>query len=133
MPDDGYFSALRDRVAVEAGGCFCHACLTGKPSPEQSPDTRYCQQCFEFLLKEAALLDGRKPSWIPRDRAPDATESTPDNVSQRQKGVSKLISISPEGHRILKQKRGRKKKIGTVSRVTNWRRRKEGKLQGVLL
>jgi hypothetical protein len=60
----GYFSIKMDMTFP----CFCSACLVGKTANEQSPDPRYCQSCYEFLLKEASLLDGsRRPAWIPKD------------------------------------------------------------------
>jgi hypothetical protein len=46
---------------------FCYACLIDKPAIEASPDPRYCQGCYDFLSKEAGLLDGRKPTWVPKD------------------------------------------------------------------
>ena len=46
---------------------WCHACLDDKPASEASPDPRYCQGCYEFLLKEAELLPvGKHPQWTPR-------------------------------------------------------------------
>jgi hypothetical protein len=65
----GYFNSARDRVTIDAGGFFCQGCLVGKPASEQSPDPRYCQDCYDFLLEEAALLfasgDKHHPRWIP--------------------------------------------------------------------
>ncbi len=46
---------------------FCYTCLEDKPATEASPDPRYCQGCYDFLTKEAELLDGRKPTWVPKD------------------------------------------------------------------
>jgi len=54
-------------IEKEIGGVFCHACLNDKPATEASPDPRYCQGCYDFLKKEAGLLDGRKPTWVPKD------------------------------------------------------------------
>jgi len=50
-----YFSIERDVRIVNEGGLFCQVCLVGKPPTEASPDPRYCQNCYEFLLKEAEL------------------------------------------------------------------------------
>jgi len=62
------FDAKRDRELIAAGTHFwCETCLIAKPLGEQSPDSRYCQGCHDFLLREAETLDpSRKPSWIPR-------------------------------------------------------------------
>ncbi len=60
----GYFDIKRDMQF----SCFCEGCLVGKTANEQSLDPRYCQSCYEILLKEAELLDGRRrPAWIPKD------------------------------------------------------------------
>ena len=48
-------------------GFFCHACAVDKPTTEASPDPRYCQGCYDFLLQEAEMLpDNKHPKWIPR-------------------------------------------------------------------
>lgn len=57
-----------------AGAFFCHACLVDHDLV--SPDMRYCQQCYDFLLKEAEHLSGNsRPGWIPR------AGKAPENVS----------------------------------------------------
>ena len=56
-----------DNAIVEASGFFCHACVVDKPVSEQSPDSRYCLGCYDFLLKEAEILSpGKHPKWVPR-------------------------------------------------------------------
>ena len=62
-----YFNIKQDVKIERAGGFWCEACLTGKPAAEQSPDPRYCQNCFTFLLDEATLLPARRksPKWVP--------------------------------------------------------------------
>ncbi|UCH43796.1 MAG: hypothetical protein JSW16_04480 [Dehalococcoidales bacterium] len=44
---------------------FCEACLTGIPQDDISPDDRYCQKCYDFLLEEAKSYSG-KQKWAPR-------------------------------------------------------------------
>lgn len=51
-----YFDAKRDSSIINAGGFFCSGCLVGKPQSEASPDPRYCQVCYQFLLKDAVDL-----------------------------------------------------------------------------
>ena len=64
----GCFDSERDTAIVDAGGFFCHACLEDKPVPEASPDPRYCQGCYGFLLKEAEMLPrSKRPRWIPKE------------------------------------------------------------------
>jgi hypothetical protein len=53
--------------SCQLGGFFCHACVMDKPATEASPDPRYCQGCYDFLLKEAEILSpGKHPGWIPK-------------------------------------------------------------------
>jgi hypothetical protein len=74
MPNNGYFDIKRDIEVIKAGGFFCEACLVGKTVPEASPDPRYCQGCYEFLLKEAELLpNNKRPKWIPKTQPQNTT------------------------------------------------------------
>jgi len=59
------FDIKRDNAIIEAGGFWCSACLSGKPVGEQSPDQRYCQGCYDFLLNEAELEGRRAGDWRP--------------------------------------------------------------------
>jgi len=53
-------------VIYQPESFFCHACLLDKLATQASPDPRYCQSCYAFLLKEAELLPPSKhPAWIP--------------------------------------------------------------------
>jgi hypothetical protein len=77
----GYFSTERDREIEEAGGFWCHACLVSHSATEQSPDPRYCQGCYDFLLKEAEILPKTKhPAWIPK----------PEKAGKKQYQVSRV-------------------------------------------
>ena len=120
------FDIKRDKAIIEAGGFWCSACLSGKPANEQSPDPRYCQGCFKFLLDEAALLSPNrgKPAWVP---TPGRTEALP----AKREVVAKLPAkgITPVG--VLQHTGGRPRKEGKIHRTTEWRRKKE--LQGVLI
>lgn len=42
---------------------FCNACLEDKNRKELSPDLRYCQWCYDFLLKEAETLEYERTYW----------------------------------------------------------------------
>lgn len=79
---------------VEDGGFFCEACLVEKPIGEQSPDSRYCQGCYDFLKKEAELLDGRKPTWVPKDS--QTITRTPLEPSRKP-----LLPASGVGHNCI--------------------------------
>lgn len=79
MANNGYFDIKRDSAIINAGGFFCQACLVGKPQTESSPDRRYCQGCYDFLLKEATMLQGAKrkpPGWVPKK--PEAAQVPQD-------------------------------------------------------
>lgn len=63
------FSIKQDNELIAKGSHFwCKACVVVRPLSEQSPDPRYCQQCFKLLTFEASLLRGHdnKPAWIPK-------------------------------------------------------------------
>ena len=46
---------------------FCQACLTDKTEVEKSPDDRYCQDCYELLLREAEMLTShQRADWRPK-------------------------------------------------------------------
>ena len=46
---------------------FCESCLGHKPLDDRSPDGRYCQWCYDFLIDEAEQLPPKKrPAWIPK-------------------------------------------------------------------
>jgi hypothetical protein len=58
-----YFDIERDKKFP----CFCLDCATGKSAEEQSPDSRYCHNCYKFLLKEAEILPmNKRPGWLPK-------------------------------------------------------------------
>lgn len=62
-----YFSIRRDSETVTIGGFVCQGCLVGKPISEQSPDSRYCEDCYKFLLNEAKfILGSKRPKWLPK-------------------------------------------------------------------
>ena len=63
---------------------FCHACLEDKNEQELSPDSRYCQWCYDFLLKEAEILPSNKcPAWIPKpQRSPVEAKNKPRSQYQ---------------------------------------------------
>jgi hypothetical protein len=48
------------------------ACLVGRTADEQSPDPRYCQGCYDFLLQEIEI--NPKGSWKPK-KPGELTES----------------------------------------------------------
>ncbi len=101
-----YFDFERDNQLIAAGGFFCQACLVGKPADEQSPDPRYCQWCYDFLRKEAALLSTSPPAWVPKD-PPDA----PHKPSDALPAVDIIIKVSPCPDGIMSTVESQKKEL----------------------
>ena len=130
---EGYFSIKRDNELIAAGTHFwCQACVVARPLVEQSPDPRYCLSCYEVLKTEAGLLAGRKkPTWVPR--VADSNTNTSTKPPEGQRGVTKVIPPNyPQGADkngiMLQKKKGRPVKEGAVTRMTRWRRAKQGAL-----
>lgn len=77
---------------IESSGFFCHACLMDKPAAEASPDPRYCHGCYDFLLEEVGLLEGRNPTWVPKNsqsitRTPPESSCKPIGVEHNNVGT----------------------------------------------
>ena len=111
-----YFNAKRDRELIAAGmHFFCHACIVAKPASEQSPDERYCQGCYEVLLKEAEMLSpGKRPAWIPHkgeighQKSIQVSEDMVLNMSTLNGKNSKVDIIQPSVAKVTRGKRGPK-------------------------
>lgn len=99
MPISGYFDTRRDRALITAGGHFlCGGHLSAVPVTDRSQDPRYCQQCYDFLLKEAALLPETKgPKWVPKKPKIEALKSIP--VPGQPSGIMHPTN-QPENHRV---------------------------------
>ncbi len=106
---------------------FCYTCLEDKPAIEASPDPRYCQGCYDFLTKEAELLDGRKPTWVPKGsqsitRTPLESSCKPlqqasgvgHNYIDTQIGSGIMSTVEDDG------KRGRKQKALPRELIKQW-------------
>jgi len=70
MSDNGYFDMNRDNELIASGTHFwCHGHLAAQPVDDISLDNRYCQSCYDFLLREWEIIKGwgnqRKPYWLP--------------------------------------------------------------------
>jgi len=112
MPNSGYFDTKRDIEIEKAGGFWCHTCLVSHPATEQSPDPRYCQGCYEFLLKEAEMLSpGKYPKWIPKP----------------QKALKKQYQVSQHGDRIMSTLDGKKFEVDIIDPRDAMSKRPRGK------
>lgn len=100
MSNKDYFNLERDSKIIKAGGFFCNACLTGKPTSGRSPDLHYCQGCYDVLLKEVNMLiasDKRhRPSWIPTKPSSKASQGEKVSADIQRVG-SAIMSTLNEG------------------------------------
>ena len=132
MANKGFFSAQKDNERIAAGGSFfCNACLVGKPAVEQSLDKRYCQGCYDILLNEASLLPvgSKKQGWQPVPNSIEATPATQEVVTKPCNSDKTPVGIQEEV--LLHKKTGgrpRKQAGEPISRMTRWRREKQGVL-----
>jgi hypothetical protein len=133
MPS-GYFSTQRDNEVIIASGFFCEACLVGKPVGEQSPDSRYCKGCYEFLVKEAEMIKAggqRIGDWKPVTPSKDTVSSGCVPLPVKERAVAKLGDKEILPSVVMQQEKhhgGRPRKEGQVNRSTAWRRVKQGVL-----
>ena len=113
MPSN-YFDIKRDMAIVKADGFFCQTCLVGKPHSEQSPDPRYCQGCYDFLLKEAEMLPrNKRPAWIPKRKTAPKKQYQVSQVGGRNMSTleSKKVEVDiipPSVSSVKASKRGPK-------------------------
>lgn len=122
---------------------FCHTCFRDFAPEAMSPDLQYCPECYELLSAEASLLGviNKKTKWIPQTGGQDMPSESSDTSQARGDGVTNIedkgILLATEETRILLQGTGRgrpRKQDGEpVSRMTQWRRKREKEVQEVLL
>jgi len=127
MSNKKYFDSKRDRAIIEAGGFFCHACLVGRPEEEQSPDERYCQRCYEFLLREAEMLPlAKRPAWIPKigpkklEKPIPVSPATVSIMSPINEAKIKGDIITPTEDVGVRVKRGRKCRVLPLEVIGQW-------------
>jgi len=118
---------------IAAGSHFwCDACVVARPQVEQSPDPRYCRGCYEILKTEAEMQSTKKAAWMPKDgsrkTAPKATQATPamQGVVLQHPDHDNPPIIKKQV--VLQHPGGRPRKVGSVHRVTKWRRDQQGVL-----
>jgi hypothetical protein len=123
-----YFDTKRDNQLIADGSHFwCTVCLIAQPLDDQNPDPRYCQGCYDFLLKEAELLPPKRgrPDWVPKAREigkkPAPVSGYPPQIMQPIKGKKSEVCIIPpsvSARPIVK--RGPKHKALPVELITQW-------------
>jgi len=97
-----------------------------------SEDTRYCKDCYDFLLEEATLISGnRRPGWIPKkSKALHAKMEQAKQclIPQDTRGIkstlkeekSKVATIQPSVAKVTRGKRGPKHKALPQELIEQW-------------
>jgi len=123
MLNNGYFDIRCDIAIVNAGGFFCKACLVAKPVAV-SPDPRYCQTCYDFLLREAAMDTRRRgDDWKPKKAHKKAAQVAGDMRGIMSPLESKKIEVDiihPPGATRVSGKRGPKHRSLPEDLIMQW-------------
>ena len=106
---------------------FCYTCLEDKDRKELSPDPRYCQGCYDFLLKEAEMLPGgKRPAWIPKEgkighqKSIQVSGDVVLNMSTLNDKKSEVDIIQPSVGKVTRVKRGPKQKPLPQELIEQW-------------
>jgi len=103
--NSNYFNIQKDIKIERAGGFFCEACIACYSIKEQSPNPRYCQQCYAILKEER---ESKKPiSEIPVE---EMTEKYAVATQDKSQPVTKCKSIANHAPRKIKVKNVTEKK-----------------------
>ena len=90
-----YFDVNQDFAVIKDGGFFCQACLIGKDKTAISPDPRYCQDCYDFLVDEAEILTGHsRVDWKPKIVPQKEGRSDNNEFLGRATGTERLAGKS---------------------------------------
>jgi hypothetical protein len=94
-PIAGQYQDLSDTkkpILVKPGYFWCYTHLQDLPLEKQSPDPRYCQECYQLLLHEVDDMKSsgnhHKPRWIPKS----TKEKTVQVVEQLAPNMSTVNS-----------------------------------------
>jgi len=125
------FDVKKDNELIAAGTHFwCHACQIAKPNSQLSDDTRYCQGCYDFLLKEGELEGKRAGSWKPVNGS-DVSSPTDGLQASKKRVLSQVMrdNLRSDGDKTtgngIKHAGGRPRKTAGYSKRTGYRREKE--------
>jgi len=106
---------------------FCYTCLEDKDRKELSPDRRYCQGCYDFLLKEAEMLPrGKRPAWIPKEgkighqKSIQVSQDVVLNMSTLDDKKIEVDIIQPLVGKVTREKRGPKHKVLPHELIKQW-------------
>lgn len=119
------FNIKRDNELIASGSHFwCSGHLSAVPVGEQSPDSRYCNFCYELLNNEVKVLKetrqfNRRTAWIPRQQPQPAPQRHADSANQRDKMPVTVADVETGIHKtqVIMSHRGRNKKSLPVARI----------------
>ncbi len=93
---------VRPELELIASGThfWCETHLSAIPVEKSSPDRRYCQDCYLFLVGEAKILLQRgatkRPAWIPNP-LPKIFKPFFKGINKDQKPVTTYLTLSGNG------------------------------------
>jgi hypothetical protein len=90
------------KLIADGQAFWCETCLCARPNRLQSPDPRYCTDCYAFLCHELELMlehgATKRPSWIPNP-LPEALRAMLPPSKDGQKacdtGITQSTVMSP--------------------------------------
>jgi hypothetical protein len=101
----GQFQDLRDThnlIKSKPGMFWCYTHLADLSFEKQSPDPRYCQECYKLLLREIedmkSLGNHHKPWWIPKtanEKNVQAVEQLAPNMSTLNRQKTTVDKLDP--------------------------------------
>lgn len=120
-----YFDIKRDNELIAAGTHFwCMACLGACLLDDQSPDPRYCQVCYDCLLKETGMDTSRRGGdWKPKiahKKSAQVSEYMRRNMSTLEGKKITVDIIPPETPKVTHGKRGPKQKTLPIELIEQW-------------
>jgi hypothetical protein len=89
-----YFDSKHLILGKDIEHFFCYTHLNNLPLSEQSPDKRYCRECFDFLNNEWQLMRDVKKSWSKPEWVP-VISSEGDSTAREaaNRSVTEAISV----------------------------------------
>jgi len=101
-----HFDITRDKTFPY----FCEACLVGKN--DVSPDSRYCQECYSFLLAEAEMVTGHThTNWKP-------IKPPHESPTIEERSTQKLPHVSQVGGGIMSTLNSKKSEVDIIKATT---------------
>lgn len=98
-----------------------------KSAAGASPDPRYCQACYDFLLGEAERLpENKHPAWIPKkaktghQKSIQVSGDVVLNMSTLNSKKSEVDIIQPSVAKVTRGKRGPKQKPLPQELIKQW-------------